>query len=397
MKYLLLTTFAFLLLSSGCGNSTSSDDSTENISEPIGVILPLSGDGPIDTVAQEAILEVAVEDANAYFEDSSINLTVDTEIYDSGNMFTGIEEAVSYFTDNNIKLITSSGTSQNIIDALTAIHQFDGVLIHATSTAPSLALDDNIYRLIPNDSITSTKIAEKIWADGIEKAIILHREDTWGFELADGIKAAYELLGGEIDTTVAYPARLLPDCLPDALDSVDTSLDSVLLDTTPDKTGLVVLCFNEINDILKEASSTTNLLGVSWYGSDGIVMNDLMLEDTLAAANAALVNLYRPAISVSQSTKLDSIKSKVVEKIGYEPGAGNYLIYDAFFAAAIVKAKADTSSLDSLKQGLLDALGEDVYITGDILLDANGDRYDCSFDFYKVTQEGSGYFWTKAD
>lgn len=400
MKYLLFMFFTFLLLNFGCNKDTPlefSDDDTNGIGEPIGVILPLTGDGPIDTVAQKAILELAVNEANAYFDENAIDLTVKTEIYDSRNIFVGIEEALSHFTENNIKLVTCAGASQNIKDALGAIQQFDGLLIHTTSTAPSLALNDNIYRFIPNDSITSLKIAEKIWADNVKQIIILNRDDVWGVELADRIKTAYELLGGETDAVMEYTARLLPYCLSEPLDSIDAHLDAMLQNTTSDKIGLVVLCFNEILDILKEASASTNLLGISWYGSDGILLNDLILEDTLAAANAAQVNLYRPVLSAGQSTLLDNIKSKVVEKIGYEPGIDNYLMYDAFFAAAIVRAKAEMGNLDGIKQGLVEALDEDVYITGDILLDGNGDRYDCSFDFYKVTKEGSEYFWIMAD
>ncbi|MFP4520923.1 MAG: hypothetical protein ACLFQK_02135 [Fibrobacterota bacterium] len=390
----------FNILIINCSNNGSlnpSDNDTTLAGEPIGVILPLTGDGPLDIVAQQAVLEIAVEDVNEYFKENGIDFTVRAEIYDSRNIFRGIQDALSYFEEENMKLVACAGASQNVKDALHDIQSFDGLFIHSTSTAPSLSLDDNLYRFIPDDSLTSQEIAGKIWADSIKKIIILNREDVWGDSLAGRIKRAYGDLGGITDTAISYVARLLPDCLSASLDSVDARLTEILSGANSEEVGLVVLCFNEIVDILKQASSTTNLLDVSWYGSDGIVTNDLVLEDSLAGLNAAAVNLYRPVISLEENPKLERVKTAVAAKIGYAPDVSSYLTYDVFFAAAMVRAKGRAGSLDSLEQCLSDILTEDVFISGNILLDSCGDRYGCSFDFYKVSDEGSGYSWIKAE
>jgi len=375
----------FLLTS--CDNATGPAPETVKV----GVMLPLTGGSPIDAGAQQQIVALAVEDINAYFVDQDIPVQVVPEILDSGNDPVGITAALARFTEEGVDAVAASGTSSNLDYAGPALESFPGIVLHATSTAVTLSRADNLYRLIPTDAFTSGAIAQRIWAAGKRRLVVLFRNDIWGTGLSESLDSSFQALGGELLTATAYNARLVPESMDAPVSSVEALLAGA---GGTDDVAVAVLAFNEITDLLKGLDPGSPLLEVPWYGSDGFVMNDFIVADSQAAVVGEMVGLISPAVAVTDNPAIAAITDRLVPTLGYEPRGNNYLIYDAFMAAALVAADAGT---DGVAQKLERALAADVYVTGPIQLDANGDRTQCAFEFWRITGSDGNYRWAVAD
>lgn len=372
-------------------NSTSSDDDSDVRS--IGVMFPLTGNSPIDKTALETIMGIAVKDVNDYLKESGAQFRISAKLKDTENTPTGVTNALGYFAENDITCVVASGTSQNIYDAEHALSNFSGIVIHTTSTSATLAKDDNLYRFVSNDTITAKAIAQRIWADGKKKIVLSFRDDIWGTGFSESIKTQYEALGGTVTDTIPYNARLVPDCIPEAITSIEAKIDSVLLTTQANELALVVMAFSEIADILTQATGL-DALGVSWYGSDGNLLNENILTGSPAVAeNAKTTGLFSPAIKIPDSEAYTQLKAQVETQLGYSPRANNYILYDAIFAAALTIKRTEATPKEDLKTSLTNVLGENDFITGDIVLDGNGDRLNGTYDFYRVVKQDTTYFW----
>ncbi|MFP4548158.1 MAG: hypothetical protein ACLFQM_08490 [Fidelibacterota bacterium] len=389
-SYIIILLFIFIGLFVSCdtGNSTQSKNSTKRI----GVTLPITGDSPLDITAHQALIKLAQDDINEYFKDNLANITFETNIKDTENSPIGIMNALESFERNNLQYVASAGISQNLLEAEYSIKSFDGLMIHSTSTVPLLSNNDNLYRIIPNDIVNAIKISEKINDDGIKKVIIFHRNDIWGTELTNKLNENLSEFGIDV-FSFNYEVRFLPHCLNDPILLMEQKCEALTEQNSKDEIALVVLSFNEISNILNIADKNKILLGINWYGSDGLITNDFLVNDSKIAAIAEKVNLYCPAISERESDIFQSIKSTITNQLGYTPRANNFLIYDAIWLAALAMAE----NIENPEHALEKAVSKGNFICGDIQFDENGDRKSAHYEYWHVVKFGEYYKWEKSN
>ena len=66
--------------------------------------------------------------------------------------------------------------------------------------APSLAIEgDNIFRFVPDDLHQAESISRVMWDQGIRMVIPFYRDDIYGRELMQVVRANFQKLGGEFD------------------------------------------------------------------------------------------------------------------------------------------------------------------------------------------------------
>ena len=73
------------------------------------------------------------------------------------------------------------------------------IIVSPTSTSPSLAVVDNIFRLIPDDTQQGKVLALFFEQEGIEAIIPIYRADEWGDGLYASTRSNFESLGGVMD------------------------------------------------------------------------------------------------------------------------------------------------------------------------------------------------------
>lgn len=379
--------FLLVILSSVIFFSCDKDDDISNF-EDIGITLPITGESPLDIEAHQAVIKIAIDDVNDYFKSNKVNLRVQADIQDTKNSPEGMVAALNHFSENGIKYIASAGVSQNLSDAASSINSFEGVMIHTTSTSTSLSVSDNVFRIIPDDTRTASEIAGKLESDNITDLIILYRDDVWGENLSSALQLKYEEKGFNV-YPVGYEARFLPESLAPAVEMAESKYQEITQTTSSEKIAMAVLSFNEINEILTLADAKENLTNIKWYGSDGYIMNNLLVENNTLAQIASEVGLFCPAIAMPDNNIFQDVQARVSENLGYTPRTNNLLIYDAVWAAGIACSKEYNSPLEALTE----ALSESHYIFGAMGMNEFGDRTNCSYQYWFIAKEGENYLW----
>ena len=370
--------------------SCDEDDNDAN-KKYIGVTLPLTGESPLDIEAQQAAVELAIVDVNAYFDENKIALQIEADIQDTENTPEGFMAALNHYTEQKVEFVASAGISQNLSDSELTLNAFEGAVIHSTSTSAMLSKADNLFRIIPDDVRTAKEISDKLMADNIKELIIMNRSDFWGKKLSEALKSSFNSEGVNVHI-IEYEARFIPDCIADAIVTTLAQLKESKKTVSANEIAIAALAFNEIDEILTVAAENDELLNVKWYGSDGYILNNRLTENETLAQIASKVGLYCPAIATPDNSAYQDAEAKVAAKIGYTPRTNNLLIYDAVWAAAIALSKNATSPQAAVKE----ALSESHYIFGNYSLNDNGDNTDCDYQYWYIANNG-GYAWQKVD
>ena len=117
---------------------------------------------------------------------------------------------------------------------------------------------------------------------GITRALVIQRDDDWGYGIYDAFMAEYTSEGGTIIAYEHYP--------PDETDFT-TYLKSAEDAATgaPDE-GILMLSYDEGATIITQAEAYDTIYNLVWFGSDGSAMSGKILDE--APGQASHLKLY---------------------------------------------------------------------------------------------------------
>jgi len=393
----------FLLLlwvffSVGCNGSSSGSGASEPQTLQIGVLLPVTGDSPINGAAQRVAVELAVGDINTYFAGNNSLTRVEAIISDTQGEIDEESRLLDAMCDQGIPIVVCSMTSGSLALVKSQIDANGTIILNEVSTSPYLSIDDNLFRLVPDDTYSARVMADLLWENGIEHIIFYYRDDWWGTALQEELTAAFTAKGGVVIDSIVYSSRAYDIDMDEKVEALNTAVTQAL-DTDridADKVAVALICFEEGIDILKKASAYPVLSTVQWYTGDGLGQNDDLLEDDTAAAFAVEVSLSAPLIAEIDSAAYRELQTRLQEETGLAHYAFAPVMYDAIWLAALTLAEAG-STADSalLKTTLLAEAAEYEAVTGIIDFNGSGDRSTCAYDFWTVELTDGAYQWVK--
>ncbi len=385
-KFISLMLAVALLILTGCSDSTNDPEpSAREIS--IGALIPLSGSfGQQGTTILEA-LELAVEDANSSLSSQGINTKIVLKYDDTQTEPDMAVELLESYLNQGIRIIVGPLTSMELLSCKDLINSSDAVIISPSSTSLELsAADDNIFRIVPDDSEMAEAIAELARLKGINYLSMIHRDDVWGNGLTASIKSRFESKGGTVLKTSSYWS-FRQSLYAEAMDSISTVLKDVMEVNDSSTIGLQISCFDEGADILAMALTDSVLNKITWFGSDGIATNSYLLTDTNAVSCARKTNFCAPVYGIEETTEYLNFKSRLGSSTA---GIYAYLSYDAMrVAAEIIANSEETESISGLKIRVFNTLNGYEGVCGTVELNSNGDRAKGLFNFWSLNDAGT--------
>jgi hypothetical protein len=131
-----------------------------------------------------------------------------------------------------------------------------------------------------------------MWDQGIRLVVPFWRDDVYGSELMQAVRANFQALGGEFDKyaeKLGYAPRTghLAASLhrinfimwDNALKVLESRLQSTISQYGIDKVGVYMVSLDEVSPIFIQAYSHPVLSKVKWYGSDGSALNDALVRN----------------------------------------------------------------------------------------------------------------------
>jgi len=354
-KLLALLLVGFLVAAAGCIGSSSSSSSSSaqsggsSASESqsfkvikLGALLDLSGPLASDGKKIQNALKLAQEDINAYFKQKGEDFEVKILFEDTKTDPKVALEKLQTLDAQGVKVIigpTSSGELKNMKSYVNA-HKL--IVISEASTAPPKFIgfakpEDKkyVFRFVPTDFFQSKAIASEFESKGIKGLVIIYRGDAWGKGLHD---ATVEKVKGSIEIAkdISYPSNPEPTDWSPYISKAEDGVKSLLSKYSPEQVAVWVVGFDEIATLLSQVPDDSPLLKVQWFGSDGDVLSDKIVEE--AGNKASKVVLYSTQF-YAQSEAGKKFIQRFKEKFGIEPSEYALIAYDAAWVAALAEAE----------------------------------------------------------
>ena len=374
----------------------------------IGALLPLSGVRASSGKSTETALVRALEDVNAYFSDSNSSIRFDLVVLDTESDPAISLEKLKLLAKNDIRIVIGPATSAEVGAVKNFADKNDIIIMSHSSTAPSLAVEgDNVFRFVPDDLNQAKEIAKEMWSQGIRMVIPFWRDDIYGHELMQAVRADFQKLGGEFDKysdKIGYSPRTgqLAASLhrinfvmwDNALKLLEKRVENALSKYTPDKIGVYMISLDEVTPIFIQSYNHPVLSKIKWYGSDGTTLNEKLIRNHESALFAVKTSFSSPIYSLQngEHEKLEELLAEIRSHAHVTPSPYSAVAYDAFWVAALAKNATTHSDgnytskqlVDSLKAAIMDSASSYFGVTGNTTLNSVGDRATGNYDYWKV-------------
>lgn len=392
------TTFIFIgillmaTLWSGCIESTS-EATSESEDITIGALLPLTGNLASIGEASQAALEVSTEDINSYFSGLGSGKNVKVIVKDTqSNPETALEQ-LKELDEMGITMVIGPQASNEVEAVLDYANENGIILMSTASTAPSLGIpDDNLFRLVPDDTNQGMALAKFMQQDEISIVIPMYRNDVWGTGLVDEIEMSFEALDGTVLEGVSYETDNMN--LSAEVELLNEKIVAATSEYDEESVAVVLCSYGEVTDIFALAQEYPALSDVDWYGTDGIALNDGLINDDDAASFAAATNLKAPMYGyVRANDRYQEMAPKIEEQLGRIPESYALTTYDACWIATFVDLDALPDDDESIKMAMNTITDTYYGISGWTILNENGDREYWNYDIWTVTEADGSYQW----
>jgi branched-chain amino acid transport system substrate-binding protein len=354
----------------------------------IGAVMPLSGKNEENGFGALYAIDLALEHANTYFslaEGLDIRFTVD--IRDSQSDPETALAQVKALHEQGINLVIGPIVSSELEAVQEYVAANDMVLISTTSTALSLAEEDQIMRLTANDTHQAKAISRLLTEKGKDNVVLLYIDDMYGVDFVTAFASAFT----GVLNTIPYDADAtdFSKVLATAEGYVSNAGDA-------GKVAVLLVSINEGVQLLEQVPDGP-LTSVSWYGADGLCQSRALLTSDKAVAVAKKTSLTCSTYDVAGMRQFSPMRNTAGEYLASLLGgtaAWNEIsAYDALWLAAYAVATTSISADSATLWSKLDNPNGAIGIGGTYTFDANGDQSLSTYAFYTVEDAASGAAW----
>ncbi|RJP22794.1 MAG: amino acid ABC transporter substrate-binding protein [Candidatus Omnitrophota bacterium] len=394
LKLHFLAAVIFVVIVSVSAFSQSTNEIT------LGALAPLSGEYSGQGQIYKDAMELAVEDFNAYLarENYPYHLTVRLEdtATDPAQAMGKLQE----LAQAGIRYVIGPFTSGCVAAVKDFADQNGILIISPSSTAVSLAIaDDNVFRLVPDDSRQAGVIVNDLRQRGITKVISLSRDDDFGRSLSGAAQNLLSQAGGDYQNPIIYDPAITD--FSQMVATLNQQVEAAVTEVGSASTAVHLIAFGETKDIFRLAADYPALSSVFWCGNDGVTGDQSVLEDSAAAEFAVSTRFSSPAYApMSPSFQIrEELKRRLREKTNRESNDMAVSAYDSVWLGAWTYMDAQlTDDFSILKQVFLEKLPRFYGYFSTIILNTAGDRSLGLYHFYSIEKtETAGYRWTKDD
>ncbi len=340
----------------------------------VGLLYPATGDASSYGSQILTSTKKAVDDFNKRQESIELELVP----HDTKTSTKGALEAISSLKSEGVRVASGPYSSMELKAIMEYVKENEMVLVSCCSTAPSLAFEDSVFRMMVPDDVSTLLTLNMMKADGVKAAAIVYRDDAWGTDFSKKIR---EEISGINATYIPYtPDKPVPTEIIKKISDVFSTHSS------DGKFGVVMVGFDETADILEEFGKVAWWNSTQWYGTDGNALNEALVEGELARI-AAEIKFTAPVAAYKENP----IHNAVRDHMEADGDLISY-VYTAYDTIHLIGRALEMPG-DNLSHNIPQAAEEYDGATGRTSMDKNGDRKDQDFNIYRII-DGA---WTQFD
>ncbi|HEX6616969.1 MAG TPA: ABC transporter substrate-binding protein [Gemmatimonadales bacterium] len=382
MRRLLVVTLALGVVACGGDSSGPGSGSDQLV---VGALLALSGPGQTLGRTSEAALQLAADDLNAQLTSSGSAARVSVRVEDTGLDPSVALDQLKGLAADGVRLVIGPQSSSEVA-ALKPFADSAGVVLFSQgSTASSLSLpDDNVFRLVPDDSHEGQAMVALLSQDGIQTVVPLWREDAGNQGLHDALAGLFPAVGGTVADGTSYAPGTTDFSA--QLQTIRSEVESALTQNGTAGVAVYLAAFEESAVIFAQASADPVLSQVRWYGGDGTVQSAAVVADPLAASFAATTEFRAPTYGLDDQLLQEDagLIASIQSSTGLAPDAFTLAAHDALHVAVLAWEEVGLDSLAGYRAAVLRQAAAYTGATGSTTLNPAGDRAVGDYDFYQV-------------
>lgn len=307
-------------------NDTNNSNTLDEIK--IGAILPYTGDLSTHGEESKIAVDLAVSDFNIKLKDMDASWRLKVVHEDTATSPVIALEKLTSLRAKGIDMVVGPQSSAELLIIKGYANSNGITVISPSSTSPALAIaDDNIYRLIPDDTKQGPALSRTIQSTGVNVIIPVYRADTWGDGLYDSLVSSFQKEGGIVDEGIRYNPESPEFSASSSL--LSDKVSNYVNTYGSENVGVVILSFAEVLQFMQSASEHEILNDVRWFGSDGNTKEEKIIEDPIGTEFSENVLFTTTQVAISGNPVYDLVQEAIVKQLGRTPNSYAFSSYDA--------------------------------------------------------------------
>ncbi len=324
--------------------------------------------------------EIAIHDINEHLESIGADWRISITIEDAQSQSSVALEKVQTLNSVGIDMLVGMAFSAHISLAASYIDTNDILVLSHASQATILAMDDSIFRLVPNDGQQAPAIAEMLEDAGIKVLITVVRGDTWGDGLVEGVEEAF-------DGTTISGFRYNPDVNEFSVEVslLDELIAAQIEEHGADAVGVLYVGTDEFLSIIQNMRFYENVYDVRWFGSNSQSAKTYFFDDPLSAkfSEETRFTATRSVPSVDNDIK-DYLDAKYMELYDAPASTYGYAAYDSVWLLATAILETQSTDTNVLTEAIPRVAANMHGASGSLALTEYGDLATSNFEVLEV-------------
>ena len=385
----------FSLTLFGC--KKDNEDTSETKTIKVAALLSKTGEWSNLGISSEAALQIGVAEINQDFENRGLPYRFELSVFDTQLIPSIAAQKMEYLASNNFRLVIGPQSSPEVA-AVKSIADSLGILVVSQgSSFNSLSIaNDALYRYCPGDEIGCSAMANTMINAGKQAIVTVARNDEANVLLQNTLNTNFSNLGGTVVSVGTYDPLTTDYSV--ALAAVKNQITQFSSTYSNNQIAVFIAASDEAVALFNQASGDPVLSSVMWYGGEGFIKNQALLNDPLAAQFAYATSFFSPIFRLPTSAQniWSPLLTSIFNACGQEADAYTLSAYDALkvMAKVVEQNQGIPATGPSLFDSFMSLSNSHEGATGQIVLNANGDRANGSYDYWGLAYANGVYTWS---
>jgi len=280
-------------------------------------------------------------DMNSYAAKLGYDVTFQYLVDDDQNQAAIHLEKVQGFHSIGVDRVVNAGGSSKVAASMGYMNENNMILWSETSTSPIISVpDDCLFRMIPNDLVQAPAIAKMLWTYGIKACIFVHVANAWGDGIYNILNLEYAKYGGIELEHIRFAIETQE--FSTYLQAAEEALGPAIEEYGAEHVAMHFVAGTPIVTWLSQANNFPLCDSVTWFGSDGEVLLQQMIDDAPDAAMKHKVISTGPI--PGSSKKWQDLSDRYFDLLALPLGHGYTNGYD--IAMVLMKTMLEAQSED---------------------------------------------------
>ena len=324
--------------------------------------------------------EFAVDDFNEYLDMIGADWNIKMRVEDTQENPNIALNKLMDLRGSSIDLVVGMAFSHFITLASTYIETNDILVISHAAQAADQEIDDNVFRLVPNDGQQVPAISAAVQNANVTVLVTMSRIGSWGDGIVDGVEDVFD---GEVVKLIRYDSES-PHYSSD-VSFLDLELAKLIDEHGVDNVGVLFVGNDEFIQIIQQMKWYDNVSKVRWFGTNNQAGQPYFQTDPIVREFAAKTEFTAvrsiPAQSNAISTALDE---RFIERYNTTATIYNYAAYDAVWLLGMTILQTQSTDSTTLIEAIPAVALHTIGASGHLELSHGGDLANAAFEIWGV-------------